>query len=128
MSKQFLKIVKVGVMSLQDFKKRTIAIASGKYKPNKSEPVIWFRSMKSLATILSEKNQHLLKLIVETEPQSIKELENTSGRSANNLLRTLRMMESYGFVKFKTGKSTRGRAPLIPTVIYSGAKIEVVFH
>lgn len=122
------KIVKVGIMPLDEFKKRTIAIVKGKYKPQRGEPKIWFRSMKSLAHVLSEENQHLLKLIVETHPQSIKELEDSTGRSANNLLRTLRMMENYGFVKLKEGEAGRGRVPLIPEVIYSGAEVEVNFR
>lgn len=121
------RVVKVGIMPLEQFKKRTIAIAKGDYKPKKGEPKIWFRSMLSLAHVLSEENQELLKLIVDKQPQSIKELEGVSGRSANNLLRTLRMLENYGFVKLKEGVRGRGRAPLIPNVIYSAAEIEVDF-
>jgi len=121
------KIVKVGVMPLDEFKKRTIAIAKGQYKPKRGEPKIWFRSMKSLAHVLSEENQALLRLIMETHPKSIKELEGVTGRTANNLLRTLRMMENYGFVKLREGERGRGRAPLIPEVIYSAAEIEVDF-
>jgi predicted transcriptional regulator len=118
------KVAKVGVISLEDFKRRTIAIAKGKYKPKKDEPKIWFNSVKSLANILSEENQKLLKLIVEMNPQSIKELENITGRKANNLLRTLRTLESYGFVRLKEGKSSKGRAPLISEVIYGSAEIK----
>jgi predicted transcriptional regulator len=121
------RIVKVGIMPLNQFKKRTIAIAKGEYTPKKGEPKIWFRSMKSLAHVLSEDNQELLKLIIETQPKSIKELESVTGRTANNLLRTLRMMENYGFVKLREGKSGRGRTPLVPEVIYSAAEIEVGF-
>jgi len=128
MSKMTHRIVKVGVMPLDQFKKRTIAIATGKYKPKKGEPKIWFRSMKSLAHVLSEDNQALLKLIIETQPKSIKDLESITGRTANNLLRTLRMMESYGFVKLTEGVGGRGRTPLVPQVIYSGAEIEVDFY
>lgn len=121
------RVIKVGIMPLEDFKNRTIAIAKGTYKPKRDEPKIWFSSIKSLATLLSEDNQKLLKLIVETHPQSIKELETITGRKANNLLRTLRTMESYGFVKLSKGKEGRGRAPLIPQVVYSSANIEVKF-
>ncbi|HSW71277.1 MAG TPA: transcriptional regulator, partial [Gammaproteobacteria bacterium] len=106
------RIVKVGIMPLEQFKKRTIAIARGNYKPKKDEPKIWFRSMRSLAHVLSEENQELLKLIVDKQPQSIKELEGVTGRSANNLLRTLRMLENYGFVKLEEGARGRGRTPL----------------
>lgn len=121
------RIVKVGIMPLDEYKKRTIAIARGQYKPKKSDPKIWFYSIRSLANVLSEENQHLLKLIFETQPKSIKDLEDVTGRSANNLLRTLRMMENYGFVKLTEGKSTRGRPPLIPEVIYNGVEVEVDF-
>ena len=128
MSKQAHRIVKVGIMPLDEYKKRTIAIAKGEYKPHKDEPKIWFRSMKSLAHVLSEENQELLKLILETRPKSIKELEGATGRSANNLLRTLRMMEMYGLVKLKEGETGgRGRAPLVPEVVYSGVDVEVDF-
>ena len=120
-----IKVVKIGIMPLEAFKKRTIAISKGEYKPKKDEPKIWFSSIKSLASVLSEENQELLKLIVETHPKSIKELEDVTGRKANNLLRTLRTMESYGFVKLREGKCGRGRTPLIPEVIYNAAEIEV---
>ncbi|MHB1948923.1 MAG: HVO_A0114 family putative DNA-binding protein [Gammaproteobacteria bacterium] len=119
------RVIKIGIMPLDLFKKRTIAIAKGEYKPKKDEPKIWFNSIKSLANVLSEENQKLLKLIVEIHPQSIKELEDITGRKANNLLRTLRTMENYGLVKLTEGKSGRGRPPLIPEVLYSAAEIEV---
>jgi hypothetical protein len=38
------------------------------------------------------------------------------------------MMESYGFVKLTEGVGTRGKAPLIPQVIYSGVEVEVEFY
>lgn len=120
-------IVYVGIMPLSEFKKYTIAVATGKIKPSRHEPKIWFHSMKSLAYVLSEENQALLKLISEKQPKSIRELENKTGRKANNLLRTLRMMENYGFVRLHLGSGARGRAPLIPEVLYSGIRIAVNF-
>lgn len=121
------KLIKIGIMSAEEFKKRTIAIAKGSYKPQRDEPKIWFNSIKSLASLLSEENQELLKLIIDTQPQSIKELEAPTGRKANNLLRTLRTMENYGFVKLIEGKKGKGRAPLIPKVMYSAADIQINF-
>lgn len=121
------KIVKVGIMSLKDYKKRTIAIAKGEYKPQKGEPKIWFQSIKSFANVLSEQNQELLRLIVDLEPKSISELESPTGRKANNLLRTLRTLENYGFVKLEEGLAKQGRAPLIPRVLYSKADVEINF-
>lgn len=121
------KTVKVGIMSPEEFKKRTIDIAKGKYKPKGDEPKIWFASMKSLAYVLSEENQNLLKLIANIHPQSVAELEKVTGRKANNILRTLRTMENLGFVKLIKGEKGKGRIPLIPKVIYQAAEIELKF-
>lgn len=121
------RTIKVGIMPLVDFKKRTIAIAQGKYKPQKNEPKVWFHSIKSLAHVLSEENQRLLKLIADINPQSIRDLETATGRKANNLLRTLRTMENYGFVELLKGNQGRGRAALIPKVIYDSVDINVSF-
>jgi predicted transcriptional regulator len=121
------RTIKVGIMPLDEFKKRTIAIAQGKYKPQKNEPKIWFHSIKSLAHVLSEENQRLLKLIADIHPQSIRDLEEATGRKANNLLRTLRTMENYGFVELLKGKQGRGRVALIPKVIYDSVDINVSF-
>lgn len=83
---------RIGIMSLVQYKQRTIAIAKGMYKPQKDELKIWFTSMKSLAHVLSEDNQLLLKLIIENEPKSVSDLEALTGykKKANNILRTLR--------------------------------------
>lgn len=121
------KVVKVGIMPWNVYKKRTIAIAKGEYKRKPDEPKIWFPSIKSLAHVLSEENQDLMRLIADTHPQSIKELEEVTGRKANNLLRTLRTMESYGFIKLTEGPKGRGRTPLVPEVLYNKAEIMLDF-
>ncbi len=118
---------KIGVMSLEKYKERTIAIAKGQYVPKKNEPKIWFSSMKSLASILSEENQQLIKLILEEKPQSVSELAVLTGykRKANNILRTLRKMEQYGLVQLIANhQSRRGRAPLVPKALYDEFDIQ----
>jgi predicted transcriptional regulator len=123
-----LKKAKIGVMPLAAFKKRTLDIARGHYRPKQNEPKIWFHSMRSLANVLSEQNQALLSLIINAKPQSISDLEPLTGRKPNNLLRTLRVMENYGFVALTESKvKARGRAPLIPKVLYDTADIELHF-
>jgi len=119
-------IARIGVMPLADFKKYTIAIAKGEYKPGKNEPKIWFTSIKSVAQVLSEENRHLLKLIIEQKPQSVSELEPLTGRKANNLLRTLRVMEHYGLVALdKSTEKRKGRSPLIPKALYDTVDIKL---
>jgi predicted transcriptional regulator len=98
------KTMKIGIMSYEDYKKRTIAIAKGEYKPAKGEPKIWFDSIESMAQVLSSKNRELLKIIRESNPKSLAELSSVSGRQVSNLSRTLRNMEKYGIVKLSQEK------------------------
>lgn len=95
------KVLKVGILSRDDYKRRTIAIAKGEYAPGKGEPKIWFESIQSLAQILSSQNQELLRIIEEQEPSSLKELEELTGRKSSNLSRTLHTLENYGIVELR---------------------------
>jgi len=113
------KILYVGLMSKQEYKKRTIAIAKGEYTPKRNEPKIWFESMKSLAQILSNENQALLKTIVDKKPKSITELEELTGRKKSNLSRTLKTLERYGIVDLVKEKKT-----VIPIVKATDFRVE----
>ena len=93
-----MKVMNVGIMSREDYKNRTIAIAKGEYKPKSIDPKIWFESVKSLSQVLSNENQELLKFIIQYKPQSLTELEKISHRRKSNLSRTLKKLESYGIV------------------------------
>lgn len=95
------KTLRVGVMSKEDYKKRTIAIAKGEYVPKKNEPKVWFESLKSMGQILGSENQELLRLIIENKPKSLTQLEEISGRKKSNLSRTLKTLERYGIVEFE---------------------------
>jgi predicted transcriptional regulator len=92
------KAIKVGIMSREDYKRRTIEIARGEYKPKKGEPKIWFESLQSMAQVLSKENQRLLSIIKEQEPTSLKDLARVTGRKRSNLSRTLKTMSRYGIV------------------------------
>jgi len=93
-------------MPYQQFKNYTMAIAKGQYKPKKTEPKIWFESIKSLAQVLSNENQLLLQLIIDREPDSIKELAELAGRKSNNVSRTLKTLKRYGIVDLIPQKRT----------------------
>ncbi len=93
------KVLKIGVLSKADYIKRTIAIAKGEYKPQKGEPKIWFDSVKSMAQVLGNENQELLRLIIDHKPHSLAELERISNRKKSNLSRTLKALERYVIVE-----------------------------
>lgn len=99
-------ILKVGIASYDEIKRRTLAIARGEYKPSHNEPRVWFTSIESLAQVLSSKNKILLEIIVQQEPDSMTELAELSGRQKGNLSRTLRTLERYGIVKLEHSKGS----------------------
>ena len=106
------KIVKVGIMSFKVFQKYTKAIASGKYKPQKNAPKIWFESLQSFAQLLSDDNRALLQVIEEQKPNSLRELEEMTGRKRSNLSRTLHTMANYGIVEL-VQRPTRELTPIV---------------
>ncbi|MBW6487931.1 transcriptional regulator [Sulfurimonas sp.] len=114
-----LETLRVGIMPLKQYKKRTIAIAKGEYIPKKDEPKIWFESLKSMAQILSNENQELLRIILLNNPQSLRELEELSGRAKSNLSRTLKTLQRYRIVDLNKVKNN-----IVPEVKATYFKVE----
>lgn len=100
-----MKAIVIGVMSQEQIRARTIAIAKGEYKPKAGEPKFWFTSMKSVAEVLGDQNRALLKAIRETNPDSMAVLAQTTGRQPGNLSRTLKTMSRYGLVDLQRDKT-----------------------
>ena len=115
--------LKVGIASVEQYRARTMAIARGEYVPASNEPKVWFQSLETLAQVLSVKNRALLAVIAETNPASLNELAEKTGRAKSNLSRTLKTMESYDLIHFEKG---RGRE-IAPRVNYSGVALEMAF-
>ena len=117
------KTMKIGIISRKEYQQRTIAIAKGEYKLKRGEPKIWFESVQSMAQVLSNENQHLLQVILDTKPESIKELESITGRKSSNLSRTLNNLSRYGIVELrKIAKSVK------PIVKVTDFKVEFGLH
>jgi predicted transcriptional regulator len=109
-------MIRVGIMSREQYKERTLAIARGEYVPKRNEPKIWFESIKSMAQVLSSENQMLLRIIDEQKPASIKELESATGRKSSNLSRTLKTMARYGIVDLP--KDKRSVRPVVKATLF----------
>ncbi len=98
------RVMKVGIISKADYIKRTVAIAKGDYKPRKDEPKIWFDSIKSMAQVLGNENQKLLRLIIDHRPHSLSELERISEKKSpiyQEHLKRLKSMELLNYPKYK---------------------------
>jgi len=105
------KVMKVCIMPRDEYRKRTIAIAKGEYVPKQDEPQIWFESLQTMSQVLSNENQNLLKAIIRERPDSLKELENITGRKNSNLSRTLKTLARYGIVELP--KEKRAVKPIV---------------
>jgi len=105
------KILRIGIISREEYKKRTLAIARGEYRPKQGEPKIWFESLQSLAQVFNSENRELLRIILEQNPGSLKELEAATGRKSSNLSRTLKLMNRYGIVTLE--KHSRNIRPVV---------------
>lgn len=102
----------IGIATVDQYRRRTLAIARGDHVPHAGEPKIWFSSIESFAKILSDRNRELLRIISQTKPNSLTALAESSGRAASNLSRTLKTMERYGLVHFEH-RAGRERAPRV---------------
>jgi predicted transcriptional regulator len=100
-----VKVMKIGVMPREEFMARTIAIARGDFKPAADDPKVYMESLSCVAQLLSNENLKVLKLIQETNPTSLKEIAEATGRSIPSLSRTVKNMENHGIVTLeKQGK------------------------
>ena len=117
------KVIQVGIISRDDYRKRTIAIAKGSYKPKKDEPKVWFESLASMAQVLGSDNQKLLKVIIKHQPRSLAELERISSRKKSNLSRTLKTLERYGIVSL-----SKEKGKLVPKVEATDFKVQFGLH
>jgi predicted transcriptional regulator len=100
-----MSTVIIGILPQEKMRERMLAIAKGEYKPEPTEPKIWFTSMRSLAEVLSDDHRALLKIIQETHPESISSLASITGRKPSNLSRTLKTMSNYGLVEMRREKN-----------------------
>jgi len=116
-----VKTLKIGIADYDRMKARTMAIARGEHKSVRSEPTVWFASIKSFAKVLSGRNRELLETIARESPNSLTELAELAGRSKSNLSRTLKTMSRYGLVELSEGK----RGSVVPRVPYDQVRLDV---
>jgi predicted transcriptional regulator len=100
-----MEALDIGVMSPERIRERFQAMIKGAYKPDPGEPKIWFASMQSLAEMLSDENRELLRVIVDTKPDSISALAQTTGQKPAELTRILKKMSNCGIVELKRGRN-----------------------
>jgi predicted transcriptional regulator len=114
-----MKVLRIGIISIDAFKARTIAITRGVKSSKPGEPKIWFNSAQSIGKLIDD-NWPLLQEIRRRPPQSITDLAGRTGRSVSNLSRTLKSLEQRGLVSLEAGEGLNKR----PVVAYD--RIEMI--
>lgn len=84
--------------SFEKEEKSCIIGIKGLEKNSKTVADVWFDSIKSVASVLSEDNRNLLNLINENQPETITELSKLTGRAVSNLSRTMKTLEKHGII------------------------------
>ncbi len=115
-----MKVLRIGIASVDAMQARTRAILSGKRKRKPDEPKLWFSSEQALFTVLSRENRKVLDEIRRRPPASMTELAERTGRKLSNLSRTLSTMANFGIVEFRRGAGRKK----IPVVAYE--RIDIV--
>jgi predicted transcriptional regulator len=92
------KVLKLGIAPVHVQRERTLAIAAGTLQPAKDDPSIWFPTVAAMARVLSDENMALLKVIRDSQPDSMDALAQVVGKHAPNVSRSLHTMAQYGLV------------------------------
>ena len=114
--------LKVGIVSYEEMKARSIAVARGTPRIAADEPKVWFTSTESFAKILSAENRELLQVIATEASKSLDQLARIIGRAKSNLSRTLKTMEACGLVRLERGEKGR----ITPKVIHDRVKLDLL--
>lgn len=115
------KVMKIGIISWDDYKARNLAIARGELKPKSTDPKVWMPSMETAAKVLSEENLALLRAIQRQKPQSVTELASLTNRKQGNVSRTLKTMSRYGIAELR---ETEGRSKM-PVALATEFQVEL---
>jgi len=85
-------------------------------KPAISKEEYDFSELSSLRQLLSNEKARLLHVIKTASPGSIYELARKLGRTFKSVNDDIKLLEKFGFIEFRQGKTGRRKA-LIPTLV-----------
>lgn len=120
-----LKKIDIGIRgleeSLQDFAKAWKSVESG--KKIKCEKGLYFDSIDTIRSVLTNNRLLILKVIRRHHPKSVYELAKQLGRDLKNVNQDLRLLSDIGLVTLETTVIDRKR--VIPQVDYKKIVFEI---
>lgn len=107
--------------SLKDFAETWKKLEAGKRV--KKEEGIYFDSIDTMRSVLTDKRLTILKAIRERQPKSVYELAKLLGRDLKNVNQDLKLLADVGLVTLEKAETDRKR--MIPHVDYSKILLEI---
>ncbi len=105
------QILHIGIATVAEQRKRSLAIAAGQGVRKVNEPKIWFSSLRALAQVLSDENMALLRILRDEMPETIQQLAQRLDRAPSNVSRSLSTLANYGLVELhKQGRTVQAKA------------------
>ena len=107
--------------SLKDFAETWKKIEAG--KKVKKEEGIYFDSIDTMRSVLTDKRLSILKTIREQQPKSVYELAKMLGRDLKNVNQDLKLLADVGLVTLEKAETDKKR--MIPHVDYGKILLEI---
>ena len=107
--------------SLKDFAETWEKIEAGKRV--KKEEGIYFDSIDTMRSVLTDKRLSILKTIREQQPKSVYELAKLLGRDLKNVNQDLKLLADVGLVTLEKAETDKKR--MIPHVDYNKILLEI---
>jgi predicted transcriptional regulator len=107
MRRQTTLHLKVGIATRDYIRDRTINIASGKLKPSRDDPKVWFTSIQDLAAVFSEQSMLLLEILRSSPRFTLEEIAKSVSRRAGDVEGQLLTFQSFGLVDLEEDEEGR---------------------
>lgn len=107
--------------SLKDFAEMWKKLEAG--KKVKKEEGIYFDSIDTMRSVLTDKRLSILKVIRERQPKSVYQLAKLLGRDLKNVNQDLKLLADVGLVTLEKVETDKKR--MVPHVDYSKILLEI---
>jgi predicted transcriptional regulator len=104
-------VLRVGIASPEQVRRRMLDIVSGKRRHQPEDPKIWFASVAEAYRVLSSETMVLLELIRAHEPSSFKDLAVQIGENESEVRSKVRELNDFGLVELE--KTLREEVPRV---------------
>lgn len=116
-----MRVLRIGIASIEQVKQRHFDIVAGKYKRQQSDPKLWFTTLGQIRFIFNPRHLELLKILHENCPVSFAELKKLARMTDSHLSRALTSFRKIDLITIEKNKEM-----LIKEILYDVFEITIV--